>query len=53
MKSPPERVKMTLEAVIVTLNNSTKKFSWDDIKKEITNINFRRNIFTYDPENMG
>jgi hypothetical protein len=53
LKNPPARVKLTLEAVIVTVTNSAKKLSWDDIKKEISNINFRKNMFTYDPETMS
>lgn len=41
-----------MEAVIMTLSNSTKKMEWDDLKKEISNINFRRNILTFDPESI-
>mmetsp|Transcript_2746 Transcript_2746/g.372 ORF Transcript_2746/g.372 Transcript_2746/m.372 type:complete len:134 (-) Transcript_2746:477-878(-) len=53
LRTPPDRIRMCLEAVVISLTNSSKKLSWDDIKKEISNINFRRNILTYDPESMS
>mmetsp|Transcript_347 Transcript_347/g.53 ORF Transcript_347/g.53 Transcript_347/m.53 type:complete len:88 (+) Transcript_347:209-472(+) len=44
---------MCLEAVVLAMTNSSKKITWDDIKKEISNINFRRNMLTFDPEEMN
>jgi hypothetical protein len=34
----------------MVLGNTTKKLEWKEISKEISNINFRRNMLTYDPE---
>lgn len=38
----------------MVMSGSTKKSSWDDIKKEmVTNMNFRKTLLTYDPESMS
>lgn len=43
-----------MEAVVMVMSGSTKKSSWDDIKKEmVTNMNFRKTLLTYDPESMS
>lgn len=53
LRTPPERVRLCLEAVVMVLSGTTKKLEWKEISKEISNINFRRNMLTYDPESMG
>jgi len=41
---------MCLEAVVMVLKGSTKKLQWDEIKKEVSNIHFRKNIIQFDSE---
>jgi hypothetical protein len=53
LKTPPERIKLTLEAVVMALSGKPKKLEWKEISKEISNINFRMNMLTYDPESMS
>lgn len=35
LRTPPERIKITLECVCCIIYNNVKKVSWDDMKKLI------------------
>lgn len=49
LRTPPDRIKLCLEAVVTVLNNTVnKKITWDVIKKTMMDINFRKRIFNYD-----
>lgn len=53
LRTPPERIRICMEAVVMAMSGSTKKSSWEEIRKEIANINFRKTLLTYDPESMS
>lgn len=53
LRTPPDRVRICLEAVVICISGNTKKPEWDAIKKEISNINFRKKLTSFDPEKMS
>lgn len=52
LKNPTERIRLCLEAVLMTLNNK-KPESWDEVKKELSNANLKRRIMEYTPDDMS
>lgn len=33
LRTPPERIKLTVEAVVICLTKSSKNLGWDELKK--------------------
>lgn len=52
LRNPPARVVLCLEAVVSILYNNNKKVEWKEIKIVISNLNFRKDILNYDPDQL-
>ncbi|KRX03420.1 Insulin-like growth factor binding protein, N-terminal [Pseudocohnilembus persalinus] len=52
LKQPPERIVMTLEACMMAIKRQAKKYTWDELKREMMDVTFRKKLLQYNPESL-
>jgi dynein heavy chain 1 len=52
LANPPVLIKLTMEAVVTVVKNTVKDWSWPEVKKEIGDAKFIKNVTEYNTDSL-